>query len=128
MQNPCTEPTHTNRTVLPKPWCSLDLKWEPRGKNNIHVSGAMKTNPTKIHEGTGSIPGLAPWFRDPAYRELWYRPQTQLRSCMEGDPALLWLWYKRAAAAPIPPLAWELPYAVSGALKKQTNKTNIHIK
>ena len=41
-----------------------------------------------------------------------------------SDPALLWLWCRQAAAALIPPLAWELPYAVSVALKKpkQTNK------
>ena len=40
------------------------------------------------------------------------------------DPALLWLWCKLAAVAPIQPLAWELPYAVGAALKrpKQTNK------
>ena len=33
------------------------------------------------------------------------------------DPTLLWLWL--AAAAPIQPLAWELPCAVGAALKKQ---------
>ena len=26
------------------------------------------------------------------------------------DPALLWLWPRPAATAPIPPLAWEPPY------------------
>ena len=36
--------------------------------------------------------------------------------------ALLWLWHRLAAAAPIRPLAWELPYAMGEALKKQTNK------
>ena len=32
--------------------------------------------------------------------------------------ALLWLWRRLAAIVPIPPLAWELPYAVGVALKK----------
>ena len=35
------------------------------------------------------------------------------------DPALLWLWCRLAAAAPIGPLAWELPYAMSVALKRK---------
>ena len=40
-----------------------------------------------------------------------------------SDLALLWLWCRPAAAAPIQPLAWELPYAVGVDLKsKQTNK------
>ena len=33
--------------------------------------------------------------------------------------ALLWLWHRLAAAGPIRPLAWELPYAAGTALKKQ---------
>ena len=36
------------------------------------------------------------------------------------DPVLLWLWHRPAAAAPIRPLAWELPYATS--VGKKTNK------
>ena len=33
--------------------------------------------------------------------------------CRHGsDSTLLWLWCRPAAAAPIRPLAWELPYAV----------------
>ena len=40
--------------------------------------------------------------------------------CRHGlDPALLWLWQRAAAVAPIGPLAWEPPYAASGALKKK---------
>ena len=37
---------------------------------------------------------------------------------------MLWLWRRLAAVARIGPLAWEPPYAASGALKskKQTNK------
>ena len=38
------------------------------------------------------------------------------------DPALLWLWCRLAAAAPIQPLAWELPYATSVALQRQKKK------
>ena len=39
------------------------------------------------------------------------------------DPALLWLWRRPAATAPIRPLVWEPPYAVGVALKIQkTNK------
>ena len=50
-----------------------------------------------------------------------------------SDPTLLWLWHRPAAAAPIGPLAWKLPYAMVVALKKEKkerekNKENIHSK
>jgi len=35
-----------------------------------------------------------------------------------SDPALLGLWHRLAAKAPIRPLAWESPYAVIAALEK----------
>ena len=38
------------------------------------------------------------------------------RSC--SDPALLWLWHRQAATAPIRPLAWESPYAVEADPEK----------
>ena len=38
------------------------------------------------------------------------------------DAALLWLWYRLAAAALIRPLAWELPCAKGAALKKTKKK------
>ena len=40
--------------------------------------------------------------------------------CRRGlDLVLLWLWHRLAAVALIQPLAWELPYAVGAALKRQ---------
>ena len=50
--------------------------------------------------------------------------------CCRHDPALLWLWYRPAAVAPIGPLAWEPPYATGMALnrpkkKKKTNKVDL---
>ena len=35
------------------------------------------------------------------------------------DLALLWLWCRAGAIAPIRPVAWEPPYAVGVALKRQ---------
>ena len=57
-------------------------------------------NPAGVHEKAHLIPGLAQWVE---------------------DPVLLWLWWRLAAAAPVAPLAWELPYAAGAALKKKKN-------
>ena len=38
------------------------------------------------------------------------------------DPMLLGLWCRPAAAAPIQPLAWELPYAIGVTLKSKKAK------
>ena len=39
-----------------------------------------------------------------------------------SDPALLWLWGRLAAVVLIRPLAWEPPYAMGVALKRQKTK------
>ena len=43
------------------------------------------------------------------------------------DLALLWLWHRLAAVAPIRPLGWEPPYAAGVVLKRQKNKASKHI-
>ena len=54
-----------------------------------------------------------------------------VRSQRRGsDPALLWLWHRAAAVAPIQPLAWDIPYAAGAALKsthtqKERNDTYV---
>ena len=56
-------------------------------------------------------------------RELWCRLQTQLGSRVAVDPALLWLWRRMVATAPIRPLAWEPPYAAGAAQEIATTTT-----
>ena len=40
------------------------------------------------------------------------------------DPALLWLWRRLVATAPVRHLAWEPPYAAGVGLKKQNNNND----
>ena len=42
------------------------------------------------------------------------------------DAVLLWLWHRPSAIAPIQSLAWELPYAVSAALKRPKKKKKLY--
>ena len=70
-------------------------------------------NPNNIHEDVGLIPSLSQWVKQ----------SSIAMSCGVGhrcssDLALLWLWHKPVATAPIQPLAWELSCAVGAALKK----------
>ena len=69
--------------------------------HGVPIVAQQVKNPTSIHEYVGLIPGLAQWAK---------------------DPALLGLWHRPAAAAPIQPLAWEPPCATGTALKKKKKK------
>ena len=61
----------------------------------------MVKNLTRSHKVVGSIPGLPQWAK---------------------DLALLWLWCRLAATAPIRPLTWKLLYAADAALEKTKKK------
>ena len=76
------------------------------------------TNPTRNHEVAGSVPALAQWVAV---------------SCGVGcrcgsDPALLWLWRRLVATAPMRPLAWEPPYAAGAAQEIATTTKNQKIR
>ena len=46
--------------------------------------------------------------------------------CRHGsDPMLLWLWRRPVATASIQHLAWEPPYAMGTALKRQETKKGL---
>ena len=75
-------------------------------------------NPTSIHEDESSIPGLAQWVKG----------SSIATSCDAGqrydwDLALLGLWCRLAAAAPIQPIAQELlNVTLCGPKKKKKNR------
>ena len=76
-------------------------------------------NPASIPEDLGSIPGLAQGVKDPGL----LRAVVWVAACRcSSDPAWLWLWLwcRPTAAAPIPPLAWELFICRGFGPKKKT--------
>ena len=68
--------------------------------------GSAVTNLTSIRKDAGLIPGLA--------------MNWGVGHRHGSHPMLLWLWHRPAAAAPIQPLAWQLPYAIGVALKRSS--------
>ena len=77
--------------------------------------GLAETNPTSIHKDTGLILG-------PAQRIKGSSIAVGSGVSRNGsDPEFLWVWHRPAAAAPIQPLAWELPYAVGTAIKSNNS-------
>ena len=92
-------------------WDSIEAELRRLG---VPVVAQWLTNPTRNREAVGSIPGLAQWVRIQCCRELWCRYSRR-----GSDLAMLCLWCRLAATAPIGLLAWEPPYAAGAALKRQ---------
>ena len=69
----------------------------------VPVVAQQVKNPTSIHADTGSIPGLTQWVKDPVLQthcaDVFIHCGIDHRH--SSDPALLWLWCRPAAAAPI---------------------------
>ena len=101
---------YLDRTLIKKDTCG------------VPVVAQWLTNPTRNHEVAGSIPGLCSVGGGSGIA----------MSCVVGqrcgsDLALLWLWCRLAATAPIGPLAWEPPYAAGAAqemAKRQKKNQN----
>ena len=78
--------------------------------------GTAETNPTRNYEVSGLIPGLVVGWGSGVAVSCGVDRKLGL------DLALLRLWHRPAAIAPIGLLAWELPYAAGAALKRQKTK------
>ena len=106
-----------NRFVMPK-IKSLKSMWLKENFQGIPAVAQWKliqlVSMRMRLQSLASFGGL----RIQCHHELWYRSQTQLGSCNAVAVGRL------AAAIPVWPLAWELPYAMDAALKKtKQNKT-----
>ena len=79
-------------------------------EGGVPVVAQWLANPTRNHEVVCLVPALAWWVNDLAL------PVSCGVGCRHGsDPALLWLWLRLVATAPIRPLAWEPPCAAGVA-------------
>ena len=92
----------------------LWLNFVKKLSNGSSCGGAAVMNTTGMHMDVGLIPGLTQWVKDLVLP--WACGVGHRRG---SDPVLLWLWCRPAAVALIWPQAWEPPYAVSAALKRQ---------
>ena len=68
---------------------------------SFHCGSQWVKSPNCLHKDAGSIPGLAQGVK---------------------DLVLLWVWNRLLAAAPVQPLAWELPHATGTVLKRERER------
>ena len=74
-------------------------------------------SPTRIQKDAGSTPGLTQWVKGFGVAK-----SGGLGHRCGLDLALLCLWRRPAATAPIQPLAWELSYDAAVALKREKKR------
>ena len=84
---------------------------------NSHC-GAVEMNLTRNHEVVVQSLALLSELR------IWRCCELSCGSSRGSDLAWLWLWRRLAAARPIQPLAWELPYASICHLKQKSININ----
>ena len=88
-----------------------------RNTSESSLRGSVVNEPNEDPWECRFDPGLAHWVKE----------SNIAMSCGVGhrrglDPTLLWLWCRPTAPAPIQPQAWEPPYAMNAALKRQKEK------
>ena len=81
----------------------------------VPVVAQWLMNLTRNREVASSIPGLGSGVA----------VSCGVGRRLDSVLALLWLWHRPVARAPIGPLAWEPPYALGVAVKSTKNKNKI---
>ena len=84
------------------PWPGMNFHVAKKKEGGSACCGTVETNPTSIHEDTGSILASLSGSENLVLLWLW-----------------LWLWCRLGATALIGPLAWELPCALKRQKKEE---------